>query len=70
MKLIKPCPFCGSKKVEVCRTNPDACWIRCGKCGADAPSHKERKKAISIWNRRPLIVKGIWATIVEDDESA
>jgi len=27
-ETIKCCPFCGSHEVQVCRTNPDACWIR------------------------------------------
>lgn len=66
MEKIKPCPFCGSKKVEVCRTNENACWIRCWKCGADAPSNRLRKIAISIWNKRPK-VDG-FAKVVEDDE--
>jgi len=67
MEKIKPCPFCGSKKVVVCRTNPDACWIRCENCGADACSDAVRKKAIAIWNRRPK--RDGFAKIVYDDEA-
>lgn len=63
---IKPCPFCGSKKVDVCRTNENACWIRCAKCGADAPHDPTRKVAIRNWNKRPKVVG--FAKIVEDDE--
>lgn len=66
MEKIKPCPFCGSKKVDVCRTNENACWIRCGRCGADAPGDPHRKVAISIWNKRPK-VEG-FAKIEWDDE--
>lgn len=66
MEKIKPCPFCGSKKVQVCRTNENACWIRCGRCGADAPSDPLRKVAIRIWNKRPK-VDG-FAKIEWDDE--
>ncbi len=62
----KPCPFCGSKKVEVCRTNENACWIRCARCGADAPSNPSRKEAIRIWNSRPVVIG--FSKIVEDDE--
>ena len=51
-EFIKCCPFCGSRKVVVCRTNENACWIRCGKCGADAPATSQRKRAIAIWNKR------------------
>ena len=64
---IKPCPFCGSKKVEVCRTNENACWIRCEKCGADSESDPSRKRAIQIWNRRPK-TEG-FAKIVFDQET-
>lgn len=63
---IKPCPFCGSKKVDICRTNEHACWVRCVRCGADAPSNKSRKVSISNWNRRPKVVG--FAKIEMDDE--
>uniref|UniRef100_A0A6M3LT12 Putative restriction alleviation protein n=1 Tax=viral metagenome TaxID=1070528 RepID=A0A6M3LT12_9ZZZZ len=65
-EVIKPCPFCGSLRVSLCRTNSNACWIRCDKCGADAPSNPFRKKAITIWNRRPK-TNGV-AIITLDDE--
>ena len=51
-ETIKCCPFCGSHEVEICRTNPQACWIRCADCGADADSHPTRKGAVANWNRR------------------
>jgi Lar family restriction alleviation protein len=63
---IKACPFCGSLKVWICRTNEYACWVRCGECGADAPSAAKREDAIDIWNTRPDID---WpAEITQDDE--
>lgn len=49
---INSCPFCGSVKVEVSRTNPGACWITCDNCGAGAKSHPTREGAIRLWNRR------------------
>lgn len=51
---IKSCPFCGSKKLEVARTNPNACWITCANdnCGAESKSHPTRAGAIRKWNRR------------------
>lgn len=67
IETLRPCPFCGSKKVEICRTNPGACWVRCGRCGADAPSDPERKVAIRIWNRRPKMMGD--AKIVTDDDA-
>lgn len=51
-EVIKCCPFCGSHSVEVCRTNPEACWIACDECGAEAQSAKHRKDAVANWNRR------------------
>lgn len=50
---IKPCPFCGSKTVDICRTNENACWVRCARCWGEAPSNADRKVAIGLWNRRP-----------------
>lgn len=64
--LPKDCPFCGSDEVEVCRTNPNACWIRCARCGADAPSHRTRSGAFRNWNRRDGL--GYTASIVSDDD--
>lgn len=52
MKIIKCCPFCGSHEIEICRTNPNACWIKCADCGAESESSKTRKQAIQNWNRR------------------
>ena len=49
---IKPCPFCGSHEITICRTNDQACWIRCEECGADAESSPAREEAIEIWNCR------------------
>lgn len=49
---IKCCNSCGSHEVEVCRTNPGACWVRCADCGAETESHPTRKGAIKNWNRR------------------
>ena len=52
MKAIHCCPFCGSHSVRICRTNPDACWISCTECGAEAEGHKTKSGAIRNWNRR------------------
>ena len=60
------CPFCGSLEVEVCRTNPDACWIRCAECGGETKSHPTRAGALANWNRRDSLK--LTASIVSDDE--
>jgi Lar family restriction alleviation protein len=64
-ETILSCPFCGATEVEVCRTNENACWIRCADCGADAESAKSREKAIEIWNKR---FETCEATIVDDGD--
>lgn len=60
------CPFCPSWEVEICRTNPNACWVRCAQCGADAQSHRTRTGAIANWNRRHNSL--LRASIVSDDD--
>jgi len=49
---IKPCPFCGSHEVTVCRTNKHACWIQCDECGGEIGSAPSRQEAIELWNCR------------------
>jgi len=63
---LKPCPFCGSTELQLCRTNEHACWVRCDDCGADAPSTEKREDAIDIWNTRPDVDRP--AMFVIDDE--
>ena len=36
MIRLKDCPFCGSLKVDLCRTNARACWVRCCVCDAES----------------------------------
>lgn len=68
--LIKCCPFCGSTKVILQRTNENACWIECYKCGAQIDSVKTKQAAIAKWNRRKFEfdVDERTATIVEDND--
>lgn len=70
-EIIKPCPFCGSIKVEINRTNPHACWVSCAnwRCDARAGSHKEREGAIRIWNRRLKPARRGKVIIDWDDEA-
>ena len=63
------CPFCGSVEVEICRTNPNACWVRCAQCGADAESARTRKEAVANWNRRSCkVCSHMPAKIISDDD--
>ena len=64
-EVLLSCPFCGSEKEQVCRTNKYACWIRCDSCCADAKNAPTRAGAIRNWNKR---FYPSTATIVEDDD--
>lgn len=65
---MRGCPFCGSTGVEICRTNRNACWVRCGECGSESSSKKHREAAIALWNTR--YVPSQFAVIVCDDDLA
>ena len=56
MAELKPCPFCGSKKVKV---NQFKEYVECDRCGATGPFISNQflfrttsKKAIAAWNKR------------------
>lgn len=50
---LKPCPFCGSKKLEVCYTvDYEERLVSCNDCDADGPMCSTREMAIEAWNRR------------------
>ena len=66
-EFIKGCPFCGSNKVNVCRTNRNACWIECDECGGSSESAKFRILAIGNWNQRSL---GAGPVIIVNDLDA
>ena len=64
------CPFCGGFEVNICRTNPNACWVECANetCGAQTNSRRSRTDAIAVWNRRAHPGMGPVASIKEDDD--
>lgn len=66
--ILVPCPFCGCEELELCRTNENACWVRCHGCGGESQTHKTRKGALKNWNRR-FDSTVIDARIVEDDDA-
>lgn len=53
MSNLKPCPFCGSKKVKA-QHGIEMVMILCYKCGATVSFYqKERKEqTVEAWNRR------------------
>lgn len=52
-KGIKPCPFCGSKRVyRHCILTVNRSRIYCMDCGIMTPAFLDVKDAEKIWNRR------------------
>jgi Lar family restriction alleviation protein len=53
MPELKPCPFCGNKKVGI-QIYFDAVreYVCCYKCYASGPLKQTGKAAIAAWNKR------------------
>ena len=54
-ETLKPCPFCGSNKVQlyVCPNEVKTAYVvQCIDCGASSAYMHSRKDAIEMWNRR------------------
>lgn len=53
---LKPCPFCGSKKLCVSFDDYNNSIVYCRKCGAEGPKIDRgpcyEDEAIEAWNRR------------------
>jgi len=65
MKILN-CPFCGSHRVDICRTNEDSCWVECTWCGCHLSSGRLRSEAIKQWNTRARTIG--YSQIINDDE--
>lgn len=49
---LKPCPFCGSKKVEFANMTGRGMFVYCKSCKASANIALRKEDAIYLWNRR------------------
>lgn len=49
---LKPCPFCGSTKVESTFMGHGALAVLCYECEAEGPPRENEKDAIAAWNKR------------------
>jgi len=53
MADLKPCPFCGSAKVELTSWENDGAWcICCADCWTESGEYVAQSLAIAAWNRR------------------
>lgn len=62
IEKLKPCPFCGDKKVKLRKFKTDKYRILCQNCGAMGPSFTQHSwestsiqatnSAIKFWNKR------------------
>ena len=58
LQVIKPCPFCGSKKIRVWEKSDNYWDIQCDDedavCAAMLYDHESKEMAIDHWNKRAL----------------
>ena len=64
---IRPCPFCGSKKVKICLINK-IYWICCISCNSTSGYYNTRAGAKKNWNKRFTSTPSTLATVVIDEE--
>lgn len=54
MSELKPCPFCGSKRVYSAKVKKGIYRVECWCCGAIVESVSSTEKAIKHWNTRAI----------------
>lgn len=52
MKELKPCPFCGSRRVGVYHTWDGTNMVLCEYCGACSTRRLIPEEVMALWNRR------------------
>ena len=50
---VKPCPFCGEKKLFGFQEMKGAVYVVCDNCLANGPYCKTAQIAVDAWNKRP-----------------
>ena len=49
---LKPCPFCGSKNIDLVDYSAVIVFVQCDDCCATFPQFDTKEEAIEAWNRR------------------
>lgn len=50
---MKPCPFCGSKLLEICDSMlDDDIVVRCTECETEGPHAESTQDAVAKWDER------------------
>jgi Lar family restriction alleviation protein len=54
IKLLEPCPFCGSYDVEsvISSNHKELTWVECSGCETEGPPFVSEDRAIAAWNQR------------------
>lgn len=72
MRVLLPCPFCGSTEVSVSHTVQGSCWVVCETedCGAIGPPTPTPAAAASAWNTRRRAMEGDTGGTLPEDAPA
>ncbi|MBO5492222.1 MAG: Lar family restriction alleviation protein [Pyramidobacter sp.] len=49
---LKPCPFCGAKRITVRETFRETFVVYCENCHCSTPYGMSKQYLIELWNRR------------------
>lgn len=52
MEQLKPCPFCGSKRIEIGTLSTGKKYIYCKRCFVSSFGFDKEQDAIEEWNNR------------------
>lgn len=51
-RKLKPCPFCGSRNIEITNHADSVVFVQCEDCFATFPHFDSEDEAITAWNKR------------------
>jgi len=53
---LKPCPFCGSKRIEIASNIQKGNFVYCTNCKASTNIAFRKEDAIYLWNKRTEVI--------------